>query len=401
MKVLQINSVCGTGSTGRIAVDISKVLFEHGIDNKIFFGIASGEYHAGKKFGSNLDLRSHQLVTRFWGTHGMSSSGPTKKMIESIREYNPDVIHLHNIHGFYLNTQLLFQYLKHSDKPVVWTMHDCWAFTGHCAYFDMVQCDKWKKKCYKCPALKSYPVSYIFDKSTFNFEKKKKVFTSIENLTLVTPSKWLKNQIKESFLSRFQINVIHNGIDLSVFRPLNQIELKRKYHLEKKKVILGVTSQGFSGRKGLNHFIALARNLDSDNQIILIGIDEKDRKQIPSSIIGITRTENIQELAEYYSLADVFVNPTLEDNFPTVNLESLACGTPVITFNTGGSPEAVDQDTGMVIERDNNQELFKAIQEIVRGGKLHYTQKCRDRAVNYYSGKDRNVDYIKLYRSIL
>lgn len=365
MKILQINSVCGVGSTGRIATDLYKVLKEQGHQCKIAYGRGTApEGIDSIKIGSNLDNYTHVFKTRVFDKHGFGSVNATKKFIEEVKEYDPDIIHLHNIHGYYINIEILFNYLKEANKPVVWTLHDCWAFTGHCAYFDYVGCDKWKNGCSKCPQKQGYPTSNILDNSKFNYEKKKELFTSVKNMTIVTPSKWLANLVKKSFLDKYPVEVINNGIDLNIFKP-TESNFREKYNLQEKFIILGVASV-WEERKGLKYFVELSEKLSDDYKIVIVGVNEKQIKELPSNILTIMRTNNANELAQIYTTADIFVNPTLEDNFPTTNLEALACGTPVITFNTGGSKECINKNTGVVVEKDGIDEILKNLKNMVQ-----------------------------------
>ena len=291
----------------------------------------------------------------------------------------------------------MFNYLKEIKKPIVWTLHDCWSFTGHCTHFDYVGCERWKNECYSCPQKRQYPVSWFFDRSQESFREKKKLFTSIDNMTLITPSEWLSNLVKQSFLKEYPVRVINNGIDLNVFKPCDS-NFRNKHNLENKFIVLGVAS-GWSKRKGLTFFHQLSEHLSENYQIIVVGVTGKQKQEMPRNIIGITRTNNVQELAEIYSAADVFINPTLEDNFPTTNLEALACGTPVITFNTGGSVESVDEKTGIVVKQGNIEQLVNAIKTILKNGKETYHTKCILKAAKCYDKQAKYLEYIKLYQS--
>ena len=344
MRVLQINSVCGIRSTGRICTDLADVLLQDGHECKIAYGRESVPEKYRKiavRIGNDLDAKMHALQSRIFDNAGFGSRLATEKFIEWVKEYNPDIIHLHNIHGYYINIEVLFKYLAESNKPVIWTLHDCWAFTGHCAYFSYVKCDKWKTGCFNCPQKKRYPLSLLWDASKQNWQKKKALFTSVKNMTLVTPSKWLANEVKKSFLSNYPMNVIANGIDLDVFKPTPS-DFKEKNGLVGKKIILGVASS-WSECKGLKDFIELSKILDEKYKIVLVGLSGNQIKELPENVMAISRTNNVKELAEIYTAADIFFNPTYEDNFPTVNLEAQACGTPVITYRTGGSVESVPE----------------------------------------------------------
>ena len=395
MKILQINSVCGVGSTGRIATDLYKVLEEQGHECKIAYGRGTAPKGIDSiKIGSNLDNYMHVLKTRVFDKHGFGSVSSTMKFIEDVKEYDPDIIHLHNIHGYYINIEILFNYLKEANKPVIWTLHDCWAFTGHCAYFDYVGCDKWKNGCNKCPQKEGYPTSKVFDNSKLNYEKKKELFTSVKNMTIVTPSKWLANLVKESFLGKYPVEVINNGIDLDIFKP-TESDFKEKYNLQDKFIVLGVASV-WTERKGLKYFVELSKELNDDYKVVVVGVTEKQKKELPNNILAITRTNNVKELAEIYTVADVFVNPTLEDNFPTTNLEALACGTPVITFNTGGSVESIDNENGIVVYEKDLNGLKKAILKINNNiYKLNYEIEAE-----IYNKVDRYKNYIELYHKL-
>lgn len=395
MKVLQINSVCGVGSTGRIATDLYKVLEEQGHECKIAYGRGTApEGIDSIKIGFNLDNYFHVFKTRVFDKHGFGSANATKKFIEEVKEYNPDIIHLHNIHGYYINIEILFNYLKKANKPVVWTLHDCWAFTGHCSHFDYIGCDKWKNGCNNCEQKEQYPSSKLRDNSEWNYEKKKELFTSIKNMTIITPSKWLANLVKESFLGKYPVEVINNGIDLDVFKP-TESDFRERYDLNDKFIILGVTSV-WGERKGLKYFIELSKKLNDKYKIVIVGVNEKQKKSIPKDIISISRTNDVKELAEIYTSADVFVNPTLEDNFPTTNLESLACGTPVITFNTGGSIECINENTGSIVEKDDINGLVKAIKNL----KIDQLE-CISKAKTFFNKNKKFEEYISLYGGVI
>ncbi len=340
-------------------------------------------------------------TSRLWDNHGFASTKATKLFVKGLERINPDIIHLHNLHGYYLNVEVLFDYLEKVQKPIVWTLHDCWPMTGHCSYFDFVRCDRWKTGCYACPNLKGYPVSLFLDRSKQNFEKKKKIFTEVSNITFVTPSHWLKSVVQESFFENYPVKVIHNGVDLDVFKPIRSEEVRSKYDIQyDTKIVLGVASI-WDRRKGLNDFVQLKERMGEDVQIILVGLNEKQLSNLPKGILGIRRTENVEELAALYAMADVFVNPTWVDNFPTTNIEALACGTPVVTYQTGGSPEAVTDVTGKVVERGDVEALREAILEILVRERDVYRIECRERAEKFFNKEDRYRDYVELYKSLI
>lgn len=399
MKVLQINSVCGVGSTGRIATDLYKVLEEHGHKCKIAYGRGNAPEDIDTiKIGTNFDNYLHVFKTRMFDEHGFGSVDATKKFIEEVKKYDPDIIHLHNIHGYYINIEILFEYLREANKPVIWTLHDCWAFTGHCAYFDFVGCDKWKYGCEKCPQKSAYPTSKTKDNSKLNYEKKKKIFTSINNMTIVTPSNWLANLVKESFLGEYNVEVINNGIDLDVFKP-TESDFRKKYNLQDKFIILGVASD-WSERKGLKYFIELEKTLSEQYKIVIVGVNKKQKDNLSKNIISITRTNNPKELAEIYTAADLFVNPTLEDNYPTTNLESIACGTPVVTFETGGSVESVDSKVGRIVKKEADSLLY-TIKNFEKNTKDLFTLDCRKRSISKFNKLEKFNEYINIYNNAI
>lgn len=403
MRVLQINATVNSGSTGRIAEDIGLVLMNNGHESYIAFGRGNQPSKSNKiKIGNQWDANWHGVVSLLLDRHGFASKKATRKLINKIEELKPDVINLHNIHGYYVNIEILFDYLKKINIPVVWTFHDCWPFTGHCSYFDSVACEKWKTHCQNCPKKSFYPKSLLIDNSFKNFSDKKQIFNQLGNLHIITPSNWLKNLVKQSFLSKFPVSCIHNGIDLSKFSPIENVEkLIQKWNLKDKIIVLGVASI-WDRRKGLDDFISLSNKLSDTYQIILIGLTKKQKAQLPKNIIGIERTESIEELAEYYSLANVFVNPTYQDNFPTTNIEALACGTPVVTYNTGGSPEAIDKETGIVVEKGNVDELRDAIERVTSAKTEYYEkEKCRKRAEKHFDKNERYQDYLELFKTLV
>ena len=357
MKILIINSECGTRSTGKISVAIAEQYEKEGHEAKVAYGRRAFVPEQYKKFavriGTDTEVKIHALLTRITDKHGLYSKHATKEFLKWAEEYNPDILWVHNIHGYFLNYEMLFGWIKSRPQmEVKWTLHDCWAFTGHCAYFDMVKCYKWKEECKDCPQKTSYPSSLIFSNCTNNFNRKKQAFTGVKNMTIITPSNWLADLVKQSFLREYPIEVVYNTIDTDVFKPTPS-DFKERNSLENKKIVLGVASD-WDKRKGLDDFIKLSQLLSDDYKIVLVGLDDKQLKKIPENILGIKRTHGQKELAEIYTAAYVFVNTTYEDNYPTVNLEARACGTPIITYNTGGSPESAGEGAVVVEPGDVN-----------------------------------------------
>ena len=342
----------------------------------------------------------HGFQTRLFDKHGLGSKSATKEFIGKIKKISPDIIHLHNIHGYYINIEILFNYLRKTSIPVVWTFHDCWPITGHCAHFTFVGCEKWKTQCNNCPQKTSYPASWFVDRSDKNFHLKKDLFTSLPNLTLVPVSNWLSGILKDSFFQGSPIKLINNGINTDVFKPSSSRSFRTIHGLENKFLMMGVASI-WSPLKGLKDFIELSKHLNSDYQIVLVGLSREQIEQLPDNILGIERTERVEELAELYASCDVYVNPTYEDNFPTTTLESLACGTPVITYKTGGSPEAIDEFTGIVVEQGNIGKLIDAFEMVKNKGKQYYSDACVNRAHRLYKKEDRYQEYIELYEKLI
>lgn len=391
MKVFQINSTCGFGSTGRIAVDVLKELEKNGGEGIIAYGRNSAPENVNSyRIGSDLQVKIHGVLSRITDRQGFYGTSATKKLIEKIKEYNPDIIHLHNIHGYYLNVAILFDFLKEYNKPIVWTLHDCWAFTGHCAFFSFSGCEKWKTECNTCPLKKDYPTSLVMDNSKKNYKQKKELFTKPENITFVTPSYWLKDLTEKSFLGKYPVKVINNGIDLTKFKP-TESDFRQKNNLQDNFIILGVASV-WEERKGLKDFIELNEMLSENEKIVLVGIDDNQLATLPKSIIGIKRTNSIEELAELYSVADVFVNPTYEDNYPTTNLEAISCGTPVVTYITGGSPESVFEGNGFSVPQGDVKGIYDAIKKV---------DGCKTPTKELFDASKRYKEYVDLYKEIL
>ena len=401
-KILQISLEVNSGSVGRIAEQIGEVAISHGWESYITYARnhLSSRSHT-IKIGSMWDVYWHGLMTRIFDNHALCSTRATRKLIEKIELIKPDIIQLHHIHGYFINMKILFEYLSSVEIPVVWIFHDCWSMTGHCAHFDYVRCEKWKTGCYECVQKKAYPASWVFDRSKENYLLKKKLFNSVGNLTIIPVSYWLGEIVEKSFLGGHKIRVIQNGIDLNVFAPQNNDnEIRQKYGIGVKTMLLGVAST-WEDKKGLKDFFELQKRTGMDSVIVLVGLSRQQIRKLPKGIIGIARTENVQQLAELYSAADVFINPTWEDTFPTTNLEAVACGTPVITYKTGGSVESVSPETGFVVEQGDIDAVCCAVRSIRNKGKNYYREVCRQRAEKLYNKKDRFEEYMQLYSELL
>lgn len=362
MRVAHINSVCGIRSTGRIMSQLALGVETAGGESFLAYGRETVPEHLKSKaycMESPLGVRLHGLCARLFDNVGLGSAAATRRLLKKLSDFSPDVIHLHNLHGYYINYPILFDYVKKNRIPVTMTLHDCWTFTGHCSHYTYVNCKRWKDGCYHCPQKKEYPASWLIDNSRGNYRIKQKAFLGVKEMVLVTPSRWLAEECQQSFLGEYPVAVIPNGIDLTQFKPTPS-DIKKQFGLENKRLLLAVSTAWGDGRKGLDDIIRLPEYLPEDCTIVMVGVTEKERAKLPPSIVAIERTNNVQELAHWYSAADVFINPTYEDTYPTVNLEAIACGTPVVTYPVCGSPEAVIPGvTGYVTDKSDISELAR------------------------------------------
>lgn len=405
--LLQINPVLRVStSTGRIMQEIGELALQNGWRSYIAYGKGRDGIKACKSetipVGSLCSTLWHGVETRLFDRHGLASTHATREFVKEIDRIHPDIIHIHNIHGYFLNYRVLFDYLSRSGIPVVWTVHDCWLYTGHCYYYSYAGCDKWQTGCGGCPQQRDFPASFIVDRSRRNFEDKKAAFTSMpkDKLVIVPVSEWIRNEMSKSFLGGYNFRVIHNGINTDVFKICNENDVIEKYGLKGKHILLGVASI-WSREKGFDDFMQLSRMLNDDETIVLVGIKNEERKKLPNNIIGISRTENVNQLAELYSVADAFINPTWQDNYPTVNLEAISCGTPVITYRTGGSVEAVTDSTGYVVEQGDVRGLLDAARAVRQRGKDNYRASCRQYALQHFKKEERYADYFSLYDELM
>lgn len=348
MKYLFINSVAGIGSTGRIAAEKCRELMQQGHECVLAYGRqkANCDDIQTLQIGTPLDFKLHGVMTRLFDNHGFGSKAATCRFLQQVREYDPDVIWLHNIHGYYIHIGLLFEYLKESGKKVIWTLHDCWSFTGHCAHFDYVGCNRWQTGCCNCPQKKEYPASFLLDGSKNNYGKKQNLFAGLQDMKIITPSKWLAELVKQSFLAEYPVEVVYNTINTEVFKPTPS-DFREKNGLEDKIVLLGVASI-WTEKKGLQDFVKLSELLDDRFRIVLVGVTPEQAAKLPAKILSIAKTSNQKELAEIYTAADWFVNPTYEDTYPTVNLEAKACGTRIICYDTCGCKETLGKEDVLI-----------------------------------------------------
>lgn len=367
MKYLFINSVAGSGSTGKIAAEKCRQLIKEGHQCILAYGRwkANCDDIDTYKIGTALDYRIHGLYTRLFDKHGFGSKRATRNFLQWVDSYNPDIIWLHNIHGYYINIEMLFDYLKKRDKKVYWTLHDCWSFTGHCTYFTYVNCDRWKNGCYKCPQRERYPRSFVLDNSKNNYLRKRKAFCGVRDMKLITPSEWLADLVKHSFLKEYTVEVIRNEIDLTIFKPTLS-DFRQRFGLEKQIILLGVANI-WEERKGLSDYVKLSKMISDRYTIVLVGLNEKQIRKMPSNILGLRKTENAKQLAEIYTAADVLVNLSYEETFGLTIIEAQACGTPVIAYNVAAISETVSNlgVKGVLVPKGDLKQISKVIATIV------------------------------------
>ena len=404
-RVMLVNTVVGTGSVGRLVEGLYNTLTANGYECMVAYGRDTHpEGMNAYRIGQDMDVYIHGAMSRMTDRHGFFSKRATVEFINVIEEYKPDIIHLHNVHGYYLNIRVLFEYLKTTDIRIIWTLHDCWSFTGHCSHFEYIGCMKWVTGCYACEQLAEYPKSLGKDNSERNYNDKKKLFTGFERLTVVTPSQWLKARVEQSFMGEYHSVVVPTGIDTSVFKPVAEVRsdenlvfrLRNSLNLRNKNVLLGVANP-WRERKGLMQFVNLSKLINERCVIVLVGLNDEQLSSLPESIIGIGHTDSTHELAALYSMADIYVNLTLEDTFPTTNIEALACGTPVITYRSGGSAESIDDTCGIAVERNSVQGVVAAIDTILSQKGIAYT---KDDCIRHAMLFDREVRFEEYIREV-
>ena len=403
MRILQINLSANFGSTGVIAEGINTLARKQGAETYIAWGIiASPSSSKLIHIGNKLVYYEHELESRLVDGQGNGSRLSTLFFLRKIKALRPSIVHLHNIHGSYINYRLLFSFLKKNNIPVVWTFHDCWPFTGHCAYFSLFGCTKWMEWCNHCPQQRCYPPCYLFDLSSHNFANKKKAFTSIDNLTIVSVSKWLNDLVSHSFLKDKRHITIHNGIDTKVFSPSpNRNGMRAKLNVkDDENLLLGVASN-WSERKGLNDFLKLHNCLSPKFKIVLVGLTKDQIITLPEGIIGIERTESQKMLADYYSAADIVLNLSREETFGLTTVEGFSCGTPGIGYSCTATPELFSRDTGYIVSPGDIHGLVNSINAICQKGKKSYSTTCRNHALAHFRQEDRFQNYIDLYKQIL
>lgn len=398
MKVLQINAVNLIRSTGRICIDISDYLNKNGYEGYIAYSVGI-KYEKGYKIGNTFDVKIHGFFSRLFGLQAYFSRLETRKLLNYISELKPDIVHLHNLHGNYINLKMLLNYLAKSGMPTVLTLHDCWYFTGKCTHYTVDGCYKWKSGCGNCPRLKKDNKSWFLDRTKKMYKDKKEWFEKIPSLAIVGVSEWITYEARSSLLSTANIITrIYNWIDVEIFKAVSTETLRQKLKIQGKFIILGVAS-GWSSAKGLNEFLKLSELISEDMVIILVGNMNKN-VTIRKNVINIKETHNASELVEYYSMADVFINLSMEESFGKVTAEALACGTPVITINSTANPELIGECCGYVVENNNVEDVFKHICCVQKKGKIYYSKYCIAQAKKSFRKNDRIEDYVSLYKKL-
>lgn len=399
-KLLQLNVCANWGSTGRICEQLGLTAQTKGWESYIAYGRSNVNTQLKQiKVGGMRDVYEHYFEHRVFDNDGLASRKATKVLINQIKQLSPDIIHLHNIHDHWINYDILFSYLGEIDVPVVWTLHDCWSFTGGCGHYTVEKCYKWQSLCSKCP-LKHKSIFPLIDQTEKHYKKKKELITKIGNLTLIPVSDWLKSQVEQSFLRTKNIRRIYNGIDIDVFKPTDGFAIKEQLGLKNRKMLLAV-STAWNEKKGLKDYYRLAEIFADEVAIVLVGLDKSQLKELPPNIIGIERTHNIQELVKLYSAADVVLNLSYEETFGLTTVEGLACGTPGVVYDCTASPELVTPETGVVVESGNVDAVAEAIRFVLNKGKSFYSKACRNRAVTRFDKNERFADYLQLYESLL
>lgn len=398
--VLQINAVYGKGSTGEITRDISAVALECGWDSYVACPIMPSDITKETGIiliGNSLDHKLHAIFSRLFGLQGYYSHIATFIFLKKIEAISPNVIHIHNIHSNYLNINMIFRYIRRKRIPTVISLHDCWYYTGKCYHYLYDNCSRWKEKCGSCPRLKKEIPSYLGDYTRLVLADRKKYIGNNPYVYVVGVSDWITSEAKKSVLKSRVFGTIHNGVDLSVFAPKND-NLRKKLQLTDKFVILGMANKWLS-EDNIDTLRYITEKIDKNSALVLIGC--KRDSALPVGVIGIPFVKDRNLLASYYSMADVFVNVTKVDTLPTVNIESIACGTPVVTYDSGGSAEIVDEATGCVVPYGDYKELFRCIEFVKKKGKKYYSNSCVERSRAKYDNRSCYKEYVSLYENIL
>lgn len=394
-RIAQLNVVCN-GSTGRIMKDLQREALNNEFEVKVFYGRRKAmDKLDSVKFSNFISFFIHMFITFLFNKHGHGSYLPTKRLIKKLKKFNPDIIHIHNIHGYYLNYPVLFSYLEKDFKgKIIWTLHDCWPYTGHCSHYAAVGCRKWETGCNNCPQKFDYPYSWFFDTSESEYILKKKYFTSVNSLCIVTPSHWMKTMAQKSFLNKYDIKVIQNWIDLDRFVPCYDSAVYGKYNIPENKKILLSVSNIWTNKKGLDKLMELSSQIDDNYCMVLVGLNSYQINKLPDGVIGIRRTDNVKELINLYSISYVLINASLEESFSLVTVEAMACNTPVIALNSTALPELISDENGILITENEIGCYLNAINKV---GCITRKDNAIRKTVEKFNKRVLIKQYIDLY----
>jgi glycosyltransferase involved in cell wall biosynthesis len=393
-KIAFINTVC-TGSHGRLITDLRKAAEKHKFDTKVAFGRGRATPD-DMRIGSKVDVLSHVAITRIFDAHGAGSRRATSAFLGALSEFGPDIIHLHNAHGYYLHLETLFSYIRQRRINTLWTLHDCWAFTGHCSHFIRAGCERYQSGCHDCPLKKEYPASLLFDASKKNWQNKKKILQGIETLKIICPSAWLDHIVGQSFLKDIPRTVISNGVDLSLFVPKRDASLRGRFGIPQEQIMLLAVASPFDRRKGYDDLIELARHLSGKASLVMVGLSKKQMRRLPSNIHGMLKTDGPEDLVRLYGEADCFLNASHEETYPTVNMEALACGTPVAAYDIGGCTEQVTPEVGLLAPCGDIGALKDAALRLAHD-KKSMSAACSARAEQFFDREKAISAYISEY----
>lgn len=403
--ILRFVSGLNEGSIGRTAEQLSQLVQARGWRSFIAYsrlnlGSTSEVYRVDNRFSTYF----HAFLTRMFDMCGYGSYFTTKRLVHVIKKVKPDLIHMHIIHNYDINLKVLFDFLSKSGIPIVWTQHDCWSYTGHCAFYANVQCEKWKTECHHCPKYKSFPNSWFYDGSRRNYNFKKKVFTSVpqDQMCIIAVSDYVKNDLKLSFLNKYRIERIYNAIDTTQFVPLQHLSRKvREQYMLGKGILLMAFATSWTERKGISDYYKLREVLDDKYTIVFVGVKDELKKKLPKGIIGIGNTSSVMELVKLYSTADIVMNLSSEESFGKTTPEGMSCGTPSIVYNCTASPELVDEKTGVVCEKGDIEGVVNAIQKILSWDKEETIKNCRNRVLSLFAMQKNWNDYLDLYEEMI
>lgn len=397
-KLAMINTVC-SGSHGRIMQDLRGAAEADGFQTLIAYGRGADCGGLTYRIGNQRDILWHVGMTRALDRHAQASRHATRKLIAQLEAWKPDLVHLHNVHGYFLHAQTLFDYLKEAGLPVLWTLHDCWAFTGHCSHYVRANCSRWQDGCHDCPLKREYPASYGLDASRANWQWKRDAFGSLSRLHIAAPSHWLDAQVAASFLGAFGRTVIPNGVDLSLFMPGNPEGVRAAHGVQPGQAMLLAVASPFDARKGFEDVIQLAALCKDQARVVMVGLTEKQRAQLPAYITGACRTDGPEALVALYQAADCLINPTYEDTYPTVTMEAMACGTPVAGYTAGGAKEQLSAPCGTGVAVGDVQALSQAALALA-GQRDRLRNPCREYAITHFDRRNAISAYLSQYHTM-